>query len=222
MTDPTTTHAQAPLRLLLELSLEQAALKRRIDLVRDEVDAYARAELDTKGAAPTWKIKGLGQVRIDGYDPDPDPVPYVADEDEFATYVAGTQPTEVIAAVAIAVDRLDEAMEALGFAGVPTLGATVRTRGNVDSRVLANVTLIDRWEDLPADTDDKPEPRWVAYDDAGNEVTGVSARTGGSQPRLVVAVDRPAKAAAEAAVDAAHLTTHPDTSTATTDDAAAS
>lgn len=178
------------LRRLLELTLEQQRIKRLIDLSRARIDEVARSEHARTGAAPTWKIKGLGQIRLDGVDPEP--IPYVADGPEFGSWLAQQHPSEVRASIAVPADRLEEAIDALGFAEIPVESSTAEPREAFLSRFLDTLTLVDV-EDGHG---------WQAVDDQGQLVPGVGGRVA-SSPRLVVAADRAAK---QAVIDDADAT----------------
>lgn len=59
-----------------ELEAQQAAL-------REIVRRVALDELETTGAARTWRLKGLGTISLTTYDPKP----LITDEDAFAEFV---------------------------------------------------------------------------------------------------------------------------------------
>lgn len=174
------------LHQILTLTAEQHRIKRRIDLLRARVDADARTQFDTTGVAPTWKLPKLGQVRLDGIDPDPRPV--VLDQAAFTSWLAQEHPTEVAATIEVPADRLDAALELLGFGEVPVLQATVTPRTAGVDAILKRVQL----NEVTGDGDTGRS--WVAADpESGQIVDGVGGRIA-SEPRLVVAVDPKVKA----------------------------
>ncbi len=187
------------LREILELTLEQQRIKRLIDLRRAKLDQFARDELERTGAAPTWKIRGLGTIRLDGAGVDPEPIAYIADENALASYVAERTPTEAIATIVVPAGKLAEALEALGYAGIEPERSTVVARSHQAAAVLASATLV---LDDDADAVDGAAPKYLAVDPDGQVIPGVAGRLTDPQPRLVVVADKEAKAAVIAAADA--------------------
>lgn len=204
----TTTHQHAELRELLDLTIQAAAVKRRVDVLRARIDAAARTEYEeSDGATPSWKIKGLGAVRLDGTDNEP--TPYVADQEALASYVAEHHPTEAFGVLVVPTTDLATAIEALGFAGVAH-ASKIELRATATKVALAKATLVD----LDEDDDDKPEPRWACFNPEGVEIPGIGGAPG-AQPRLVVTPEPAAKQAALDLVDAELAATAPTPETET-------
>lgn len=197
MTDPAQQAAEE-LRELLTLTGEQHRIKRRIDLVRARVDARARTEYDTTGIAPTWKMPKSGQIRLDGCGGDP--IPYVVNDSTVAEHIAQRTPDNAVATITVPADKLEAALEVLGFADVHVTRSEVTARDSAVAALLKDATLVDTWEGLPDDAE-KPDPRYFAVDPDGQVIPGVSGRVP-SAPRLVVAVDPAVKAALTAQADA--------------------
>lgn len=176
------------LRALLELTAEQHHIARRIDLIRARIDERARTQFATTGAAPVWKLPKLGQIRLDGIDPDPKP--YVENEAELASWLAQRQPTEVTATIEVPADKLEAALEVLGFAEIPIDRSEVTPRPAGVGQLLKHATLVED-DDAP-----KNARRWFVVDEeTGEVVPGLAGRLS-SSPRLVVSVDKDRKAAA--------------------------
>ncbi len=192
--------ATAELRELLDLTLQQTATKRRIDLLRDLVAREAQQTLTTTGAAPSWKIRGLGAIRYDTPDPDK-PTVYVQDPAALATWAAEHQPTEVVATITLDGTMLEAAVEALRFAGVPIQEATATVRDGAAERLMRDAILTN----VAADGDD---PDWLVTLDDGTVIDGLGTKASGPA-KLVVTPDSAAKAALTASVDQAWLATHP-------------
>jgi hypothetical protein len=192
------------LRTLLELTLDQHRTKRLADLARARVDELARTTLETTGAAPSWKIPGLGQIRLDGAAADETPTAYIADETALASYVAERWPTEAIATITVRADQLEAALESLRFAEVDVDGSSVMARSHQAAKVLAAVTLVEeQTADVELGEGEEPAPpSWVAVDVDGQIVPGVAGRITPAAPRLVVAADKSAKDAVSAEADA--------------------
>ncbi|KWW97381.1 hypothetical protein LI90_4353 (plasmid) [Carbonactinospora thermoautotrophica] len=181
---------------LLQLTREQTRIKAQIDQLRARVDARAREEWQRTGAAPRWSARGLGSVRLDGADLGPRP--YVKNETDFANYVAQRWPSEVIATIEVPADRLEEAVEALQFADIPTT-ARVQVRSAWARQYLESLDV-----EQDQEPDGTPMNEWFAIDpETGEVVPGVSAAV--NPPKLVVTLDREVKAKAveEAAAEVA-------------------
>lgn len=201
---PTTPPPADPRRMLLALTAEQHGIKRRIDLIRADLDERARTEHAETGVAPTWKIKGLGSIALEGVEAEA--TAYVADEAAFESYMAERFPSESAGLISLPAHLLADALEVLRFAQIDvTVATTVMTSNTTANSVLGGVTLV-RDEDKQA---------WEAWDADGVQVPGVSGRIA-TAPRLVVRVDAKAKAAASDAADAdyAAMTAETDTTEA--------
>lgn len=177
----------AVLRRILEAAAEEVTARQRGARYRRLLEDEARARHAAEGAAPTWKARGLGQVRWDGADADPKP--YVAAPVAFGSWAAQRHPSGVVATLTVPADRLAAAVEALGFAGIPDITAQVTAHPRFVETFLEQV-----------DVAGSEEAGWVVVAaDTGEVVEGLAART--PSPRLVVVLDRQAKADALALAD---------------------
>lgn len=174
-------------RLLTEVltaTADKTRAEARIARLRAVLDAEARRRHAEEGAAPSWKARGLGAVRLDGADA---PLaPYVDDPEAVASYVAERAPSETVATITVPAGHLEAALEALDLGGVVVEGSRVEVRPAYLER------LLDELEAIDADT--------VADPSSGAVVPGVRATRPAA--RLVVALDRDAKARVLAEVDA--------------------
>ncbi|WP_053207967.1 hypothetical protein [Jiangella muralis] len=202
-----TSSNAADLAEVLRLTAQQHATKARIDRLRARIDERARAEWQATGAAPSYKIRGLGTIRLDGADLDPKAV--VSDRAEFASFVAEQWPTEVVATITVPADQLPAALEALDFAGVPVEESDATVREAFQGKYLGELVV----EKDPAAPEG--ETRYYAADrKLGVIVPGLGGKP--SNPHLTVAVDKDAKAdAIEAAL--AEPVDEPRDDTTTTD-----
>jgi hypothetical protein len=180
-------------REVLELTLLLHRVKRAIDLRRPKLDETARAEWQSTGGAPQWKIRDFGTIRLDGADAPAKPV--VRDAEAFASYVAERFPHEVTATITIESAHLEAALEALEFAGVPHNGVAAAVRPAFQT-VLLDGLLLEQEPELDA----SGKRQYFAVDAKTSEIVpGI----GGSEPSptLKVIADPAAKRAAESEVD---------------------
>lgn len=187
-------------RQILELTLAQHQLKRAIDLRRARIDEMARAEFARTGSAPSWKIRDLGTIRLDGADAPPKPE--VNDAAAFASWIAERYPHEVTGTIKLDGTQLTAALEALDFAGVPHLGADLEVREAFQALFLKSLR-VDR-DDPDPENPDAPRPHFaILVDGDSGEVTTVPG-VGAVQPgmKLYVSSDTAAKSDALAEVEA--------------------
>lgn len=187
--------------ILTNTEAEQAA-KATIARTRAVLEAEARARLQAEGAAPSWSTKGLGKVR---YDDAGEWTPTVADETALGSWVAEHYPTEATAVITLPATDLEEALEALTFAGIDLFESHVALRPTFAAQLAEN-RLPDR--DVIVDVEE------TASDDGGVDrvitITAVHQGTGDvvevpgmsatrKPGRLVVTLDRERRASALAA-----------------------
>jgi glutathione S-transferase len=180
-------------REVLELTLMQHRIKRAIDLRRAKLDELARAELQATGAAPQWKIRDRGTIRLDGADAPPKA--YVRDSAAFASYIAERFPHEATATITLDSAALAAALEALEFAGIKHNGAKAAVRPAFQTVYLDGLLL-----DKDAEEDENGKRPYVAIDPETAEVVpGIGGDV--SSPTLKVIADPAAKKTAEREVE---------------------
>lgn len=179
---------------LLEATAAQTAIKVRIDRLRTDLHREAVTRWQADGAAPTWKAKGLGTVRLDGADADRRAK--VVDASEFTSWLAQRQPAAVDARIRLHPDQLEPALEALRFAGVTVTGADLDADPHVTADILANLHLTIEGGDVYEGDQDPVTRQWetvVAHtlDNTTGElvqVPGIGAHPP-APPKLVVSLD---------------------------------
>jgi hypothetical protein len=176
---------------IMEATASELAAKTRVQGLRYALDKHLRRIAAEQGAAPSFKVKGLGQVRLDGMDAAPKP--FVADADTFASWVAEHHPTEATATVTLSPERLEEALELLRFAGIITDEVKLSARPGYVNALLP--TLAVDVEDVQTGEGFAPVDRHVTAVDpkTGELVPGIGATT--ATPKLVVVLDRDRKQA---------------------------
>ena len=178
------------LREVLDLTTRQHATKARIDILRSRLDAAARAEWERTGAAPSWKTKGMGVVRLDGADADLTAT--VTDGHAYASYMAEHHPSETVATLTLDPTQLEAALQALEFAEVTVHMADVTARPGFAKVHLAGLTLITHKDEDGKDVHEFLEVD--GEDDGSGEAWNVPGLTAMQPPpRFVIAVDAKAK-----------------------------
>lgn len=192
--DPASSGPADLVRRLLDLTIEQRAVKRAVDLLRADLDAAARTEFATSGVVPSWKIPGLGSIALDGAAETEER--YVDDHTAYGSYIAERFPSETVGVITVPGSMLEAALEALRFAEVDV------TATQVSSPKHNQAAHLDTLETVDLATDDAhPDRRLVDAD--GQVVPGAAWRLT-SSPRLVVRPERTAVTRVEAVVDADH------------------
>ena len=190
------------LNAILEATALEAAAKARITALRKVLDEEARRRYAEDGAAPTWKARDAGVVRFDAPG---EWAATIADEAAFGSYLAERHPEEVLGVIYVNATDLADTLQALGFIGVTPLETRTEVRQPFAGKYLEGL-VVDVEEDQH---DDGTVDRTVTVvdPDTGQLVDGVTATRANAAGRLVVTLDRAAKARAleAAAADAAHV-----------------
>jgi hypothetical protein len=135
-----------------------------------------RIRLEVGSADRFGSDQKLGVLRLDGADRPA--VPIVTKPAELAGWLAERDPGQVSATITVPADRLEAALEAIGFAGIPDVRADVTPRSGVVEWLRDNCVIHGdpdapgRWNVLypdPAGATDvvpgtdavQPQPRWV-------------------------------------------------------------
>jgi len=176
---------------LLKLTTEQTRTGTLVSRARKRVDAGIRELYDASGVVGKFKIRGLGEVRLDGIDAEPKP--YVANADTYSSYVAERSPENVTATIEVPSAMLEDALAALDMGGIEVLMSKAVVRDAYTTKLLADLEL----EENPAHAE-KPttESKWIAFDTTTSEqVPGIAGRQ--SSPTLKVVLDKEYKAGVE-------------------------
>lgn len=187
------------LERILEATADATAAKRRVDRYRELLFDEAKARFAAEGAAPTWKRRGLGAVRLDGADSPPSPV--ITDPAAYASWMAERHPSEVTARLTVPADRLAEALDALEFAGLSDMSADLEVRPAWSQAFLAGLQLDEVKPPVPGVS--SGEWQALVVDEATGEASVVPG-VGGNPPvpRLVVSLDAARKRKAVEEADA--------------------
>lgn len=176
---------------LLKLTTEATRTKTLVDRARKRVDAGIRELFDTSGVVGKFKIRGLGEVRLDGIDAEPKP--YVANTDTYSSYVAEHAPDNVTATIEVPSTMLEDALAALDMGGVKVLMSKAVVRDAYTTKLMADLELEINPEHAAKPT---TEPKWIAFDTTtGSQVPGIAGRA--TAPSLKVVLDRDFKAGVE-------------------------
>jgi hypothetical protein len=175
------------LQRILGATADKARAEAVIARLREGLHAEAMRRFRDEGAAPSWKARGLGSARLDGADAPPKV--FVSRDGEFADWLAQRQPESVVATLTVPADRLADALDALGFAGVDATAQVVTGPAAltwVDEHTRAVQLEEDRWSVVAVDEDGKRT-------DEG-EIPGLLASR--SAPRIVISLAPEVKAQA--------------------------
>lgn len=187
----------ALLEAILEATATKTSAETRIAGIRTVLDQAARARYAEEGAAPSWKRRDLGNVRLD------EPGEWkatVVDAAAFGSYVAQAYPTEATAVIRVPAALAEVALDALRFAGLGTeVETSTEVRGNFREKLLEGL-VVDVEETRH---DDGALDRTITVVDpaTGVVVDGLSATR--KEATLVVTLDRDRRAAVVAEAKAA-------------------
>lgn len=169
---------------LLQLTARKAAAEERIETIRAELHAEALTRLRDEGAAPAWKVRGMGSVTLAGADGKGELV--VVDGAAFHAWASEAHPTETTRSASLTVDlssfgpteaeqvlthlraQVTE-LAAVGVAAEVTDNAGVR---GVFAKALLNTPTMYR--EVPDPTDDEGPGQLMTVD--GELVPGVVVR----------------------------------------------
>lgn len=182
---------------LLEATAQASALKAKVDVWRTELHDEALREYARTGAAPTWAVRGLGKVRLDGADAPRRP--HVADHDAYASWVAQRRPDVVTATIVLdSPDTVEAALEALTFAGIGTGAVTLDVQPIWTAELLDGATVT-------VDHDTNPDGDLVEDVAVSNDAGEVLPFLGANKPaapRIAVTLDPARKRTAIAEAEA--------------------
>ena len=178
---------------LLELTALQARTKTLVDRSRARMTATILAMHEATGGIPKFPTKGVGEIRLDGVDPDPKA--RVADADAFGSWVAEHATDEVTATVTLPAKLLEATLEALDFAGIQHDGARLEVRSVFQTKLLESLEIVENPDRGEGD------PRWVAVDVATGETVPGVVGVVGTNPTLKVTLDKTYKLTVEDEAD---------------------
>ncbi len=99
---------------LLEATAYKAGAEARIAHLRSLLAEEAFRRYDEEEAAPTWKAKGSGSVRLDV----PDEKPMIVDDEAWLEFVRRTSPDDVVASYRVRENVLTAVVDRCERAGV--------------------------------------------------------------------------------------------------------
>ena len=148
----------------LTLTADQHRISHMLTLARTRIGDYLKQQYAETGAVAKFKSRGLGEVRLDGADPEPKA--FVTNLGEYSSWVAQRYPEEVITTIEVPAEQLSDALAALGLSGIDVINSKVEVRDVFKTSHLKSVDLVE-----------SEESGWTAFDPGTSEqVDGVAGR----------------------------------------------
>lgn len=127
------------LERLLDVTAQATALKVRADVLRAHLHEEAVRRYHAEEAAPSWSVRGLGKVRLDGAD-----APRkarVEDAAAYSSWVAEHVPHVATAVIELPPSELEAALEALEFARLEVKASRVEVDEHYTAAFLDGLEL---------------------------------------------------------------------------------